>query len=80
MSAKLIDGAAAASEIRERLAKDIEKLKSAGVTPRLAAVQANDNPGSRIYVKHQRKSCEEVGLAYDLVELQIGRASCRERV
>ena len=69
MPAKLIDGAAVASEIKDRLAKEIEELKGSGVTPRLAAVQANDNPGSRIYVKHQRKSCEEVGLAYDLIEL-----------
>ena len=71
MSAKLIDGAAVAAGIREGLAKEIEKLKSDGVTPRLAAVQANDNPGSRMYVKSQRKSCEEVGLAYDLVELPV---------
>ncbi|MHC4253585.1 MAG: bifunctional 5,10-methylenetetrahydrofolate dehydrogenase/5,10-methenyltetrahydrofolate cyclohydrolase [Planctomycetota bacterium] len=71
MPAKLIDGGAVAAGIRENLAKEIETLKGAGVTPRLAAVQANDNPGSRIYVKNQRKSCEEVGLAYDLVELPV---------
>lgn len=69
MPAKLIDGGAVASEIKKRLEAEIKVLESKGVKPRLAAVQANDNPGSRIYVKNQKKSCEEVGLAYDLVEL-----------
>jgi methylenetetrahydrofolate dehydrogenase (NADP+)/methenyltetrahydrofolate cyclohydrolase len=69
MSAKLIDGGAVAEGIRRRLAKEVAELKARGVTPRLAAVQANDNPGSKIYVKNQKKSCEEIGLAYDLIEL-----------
>jgi methylenetetrahydrofolate dehydrogenase (NADP+)/methenyltetrahydrofolate cyclohydrolase len=71
MPAQLIDGKTVAAGITERLAKEIGALKSSGVTPRLAAVQANDNPGSRIYVKNQRKSCEEIGLEYDLVELPV---------
>jgi len=69
MPAQLINGAEVAEAIREQLKKDVEELKSKGVTPRLAAVQANDNAGSKIYVKNQKKSCEEIGLAYDLHEL-----------
>jgi len=69
MAANLIDGAAVAEGILNRLAKELKELKAAGREVRLAAVQANDNPGSRIYVKNQKKSCEEVGLAYDLHEL-----------
>ena len=69
MPAKLIDGAAVAGEILARLRAEVEELKGNGAVPRLAAVQANDNPGSRIYVKNQKKSCEEIGLVYDLVEL-----------
>ncbi len=69
MPAELIDGKVVADGILAELRKEIEEMKSAGKTPRLAAVQANDNPGSRIYVKNQKKSCEDVGIAYDLVEL-----------
>jgi methylenetetrahydrofolate dehydrogenase (NADP+)/methenyltetrahydrofolate cyclohydrolase len=69
MSANLIDGAIVAEQIRNRLTEEVEALKAKGVTPRLAAIQANDNAGSKIYVKNQRASCEEIGLAYDLHEL-----------
>lgn len=69
MSAELIDGVAVAEGIKSDLRKEIEALKSRGTSVRLAAVQANDNPGSRIYVKNQKKSCEEAGLEYVLKEL-----------
>ena len=69
MPAQLIDGKAVADGILDELRREIEQMKASGKTPRLAAVQANDNPGSRIYVKNQKKSCEDVGLAYDLVEM-----------
>lgn len=69
MPAKLIDGGALAEEIRARLGGEVKEMKAKGTVPRLAAVQANDNPGSRIYVKSQRRSCEEIGLAYDLHEM-----------
>jgi methylenetetrahydrofolate dehydrogenase (NADP+)/methenyltetrahydrofolate cyclohydrolase len=69
MPAELIDGKAVADGILSELRAEIAEMKGAGKTPRLAAVQANDNPGSKIYVKNQKKSCEDVGLAYDLHEL-----------
>jgi methylenetetrahydrofolate dehydrogenase (NADP+)/methenyltetrahydrofolate cyclohydrolase len=69
MPAQLIDGGSVAAGIRAELQKEVEALKSKGVTPRLTAMQANDNPGSRIYVKNQKKSCEEIGVAYDLHEM-----------
>jgi methylenetetrahydrofolate dehydrogenase (NADP+)/methenyltetrahydrofolate cyclohydrolase len=77
MPAALIDGASVAAGILGDLKKELEALKGAGVTPRLAAVQANDNPGSRIYVKNQKASCEELGLAYDLVELPADSSQAR---
>jgi len=69
MAARLIDGAAVATSIKERIKKDAADLTKKGTQPHLAAVQANDNPGSRIYVKNQQKSCEEAGIAYDLHEM-----------
>ena len=82
MPAELIDGAAVAAEIKDRLKNEVEEMKAGGAVPRLAAVQANDNPGSRIYIKNQRKSCEEVGIAYDLHELspEAGQAEIESKI
>jgi len=70
MPAKLIDGEALAARIRAELAPDIEAIKKkTGVPPRLASILASDNPGAKVYTRSQAKSCEESGIAYDLVEL-----------
>jgi len=70
MSAKRIDGEALATRIRNELVPEIKAVKGkTGSPPRLASLLASDNPGARVYTRSQAKSCEEVGIAYDLVEL-----------
>ena len=69
MSAEIIDGEAVAKKMQDELKSEVEELKKKGAPVCLAAVQANDNPGSRIYVKRQKASCEGVGIDYRLVEL-----------
>ena len=69
MSAKLLDGEALAGKIKEGLKKEIGELKGKGITPSLAAVQVGENPASRIYIRNQKKSCEEIGINYQLHEL-----------
>jgi methylenetetrahydrofolate dehydrogenase (NADP+)/methenyltetrahydrofolate cyclohydrolase len=69
MSAKIIDGAAVAAEIKERVAADAAKLTKAGKAPHLTAVQVGENPASKIYTNMQAKSCESVGVEYELLNL-----------
>ena len=69
MAAKLLDGEALAGKIKEGLKKEIEELKGKGTTPSLAAVQVGENPASRVYIRNQRKSTEEMGIDYQLHEL-----------
>ena len=69
MVAEMIDGEALARRMQEELKAEVEELKKKGAPVCLAAVQANDNPGSRIYVKSQKASCESIGIEYRLVEL-----------
>jgi len=69
MTAKIIDGEALAKSIQEDLKKEIDSLTSAGKQPHLVAVQVGDNPGSRVYIRNQRKSCEETGIKYTLKQL-----------
>jgi methylenetetrahydrofolate dehydrogenase (NADP+)/methenyltetrahydrofolate cyclohydrolase len=66
MSAKLIDGNKVASDIKQNLKSEVEKLKSGGVTPHLEAVLVGDNAGAKIYAKSQAKACGELGISYKL--------------
>jgi len=69
MAAKIIDGEALAAKVRTQLAKDVEDLKARGVRPKLVALIATENKGARIYASNQAKSCEEIGIAYELCEM-----------
>ncbi|MBM4087437.1 MAG: bifunctional 5,10-methylenetetrahydrofolate dehydrogenase/5,10-methenyltetrahydrofolate cyclohydrolase [Planctomycetes bacterium] len=69
MSAQIIDGDAVAGKIKDALKKDIRELKKAGRGPHLRAVQVGENPASKMYVRGQQRSCEEIGIAYTLDQL-----------
>ena len=69
MAADIIDGNAVAEEINGQVRTNAADLATSGRKVRLVAVQAGENPASRIYTNMQRKSCEDVGIAYDLLEL-----------
>ena len=62
--AAIIDGRAAAADVRERVRTEVAGLAAAtGVTPGLATVLVGDDPASAIYVRRKREACEEVGIA-----------------
>jgi len=69
MAAKIIDGNAVAEKIQGHLRGEIEELKKAGKPCHLVAVQVGDNPGSRVYIGSQKKSCEEMGIKYTLDQM-----------
>jgi methylenetetrahydrofolate dehydrogenase (NADP+)/methenyltetrahydrofolate cyclohydrolase len=69
VSAKLLEGKPIAEAIRAQVNRGVEALKAAGVTPRLVAVLAGDNPGARFYAAAQEKACQEVGIEYELRQL-----------
>ncbi|XP_014661835.1 PREDICTED: C-1-tetrahydrofolate synthase, cytoplasmic-like [Priapulus caudatus] len=64
--AKLIDGQAIASDVREKLALDVQKLKEEcsvpGFAPGLAIVQVGSRSDSNVYVNHKIKAAAEVGI------------------
>jgi methylenetetrahydrofolate dehydrogenase (NADP+)/methenyltetrahydrofolate cyclohydrolase len=62
MPAKLIDGKAISSEIKDQLKARIEQLGEQGKVPGLAAVLVGDNPASQVYVNMKAKECEKVGI------------------
>jgi methylenetetrahydrofolate dehydrogenase (NADP+)/methenyltetrahydrofolate cyclohydrolase len=62
MTAKVIDGRAVASRIKEGLREQIIHLAAIGKLPGLAVVLVGDNPGSRVYVNMKQKACAELGI------------------
>lgn len=70
MSAKLIDGKALASRLREELGQAVESFKqSSGITPHLAAVLVGEDPASAVYVRNKQRACEKAGIQSTLHRL-----------
>jgi methylenetetrahydrofolate dehydrogenase (NADP+)/methenyltetrahydrofolate cyclohydrolase len=62
VSARILDGKAAAAAIRADLRDRVARLHSQGVVPGLGTVLVGDDPGSRSYVRGKHKDCAEVGI------------------
>ncbi len=62
MAATVIDGKRIAAEVRSELRPRLDKLRSLGVVPGLAAVLVGDNLASALYVRSKARACEEMGI------------------
>jgi methylenetetrahydrofolate dehydrogenase (NADP+)/methenyltetrahydrofolate cyclohydrolase len=63
VTARIIDGKAAAQRLRSQYVARVEALRArAGITPGLAVILVGDNPASAIYVNSKIKACESVGM------------------
>ncbi|HSK08323.1 MAG TPA: bifunctional 5,10-methylenetetrahydrofolate dehydrogenase/5,10-methenyltetrahydrofolate cyclohydrolase [Vicinamibacterales bacterium] len=70
MSARVLDGAAVAREIREELRPGIERFTAARRRPPgLGIVLVGEDPASEVYVRNKLKSAAETGLRTDLQRL-----------
>jgi methylenetetrahydrofolate dehydrogenase (NADP+)/methenyltetrahydrofolate cyclohydrolase len=69
MTAKLLDGASVAAAIKEEVAREVAEYAGRGLRPGLAAVLVGDDPGSQIYVSGKVKTCEQLGLYSEKIEL-----------
>lgn len=64
MTAKIIDGKAAAAEVRARVAEIAAKFaRKAGRQPGLATVLVGEDPASAVYVRSKGKATSEAGMA-----------------
>ena len=70
MAAQLIDGRQLAEQVKGDVRRAIAAAMASGAPrPGLAVVKVGDDPASAVYVRGERRACEEVGivsLAYDL--------------
>lgn len=66
MAAKLIDGAKIAKELCASVEERVVKLKANGVYPRIALINASDDPASEIYVSKKEKLAKSLGIKSDV--------------
>ncbi len=62
MVATLIDGKAVASELRQRIAREVAGLAAGGHAPGLAVVLVGEDPASQVYVRSKAKQTVEAGM------------------
>lgn len=67
MSARILEGGPVAEQIKADLKERVAQL--GGTAPKLVALMAGENAGARAYAKMQAKSCEEIGIDYELREV-----------
>lgn len=68
---KLIDGKKIASEIKQEIAKDVQKLKVEGKKiPHLAAILVGNDGSSETYVANKVRDCGEVGFKSTLLRFE----------
>jgi methylenetetrahydrofolate dehydrogenase (NADP+)/methenyltetrahydrofolate cyclohydrolase len=69
MTAKILDGASVAKSIKEEVAAEVAEQAKRGLRPGLAAVLVGNDPASQIYVSSKVKTCEQLGLYSEKIEL-----------
>jgi methylenetetrahydrofolate dehydrogenase (NADP+)/methenyltetrahydrofolate cyclohydrolase len=63
MNDNVIDGRAVATEVKERVAREVaEWVDGGGDQPGLATILVGDDPASHVYVRNKRKATEEAGM------------------
>lgn len=63
MTARILDGAAIARQIRDEVRTEaLAFVQAGGIRPGLGALLVGDDPASHIYVSSKTKACEELGL------------------
>lgn len=60
--AKIIDGKAISTEIKNELKEKVAVYKAQGVEITLAVVKVGNDPASAVYVRNKEKACEYVGI------------------
>jgi methylenetetrahydrofolate dehydrogenase (NADP+)/methenyltetrahydrofolate cyclohydrolase len=66
VTARVLDGKAAARDIYERIAADVAaRISRGGSRPKLATVLVGDDPGSALYVRMKQANAKKVGIDSD---------------
>lgn len=78
MTAHILDGEKAATEVKSELVERIAALKQRGITPGLATVLVGEDPPSHAYVRMKHRDAAALGLAS--VERQLPAETSQEEL
>ena len=65
MPHKIIDGKKHAQVVKDDVRARVARLKELGWHPRLVSVDIGESPAVLLFIKNQRRACEEVGIEYE---------------
>jgi len=70
MSARLLEGKKFATQIKDMVKQEVQLLAEVhGITPGLAVIIVGENPASKVYVANKHKSCTEIGMYSEVVQM-----------
>ncbi len=69
MAARILDGAALATEVRARVTSDVAYHTTHHGPVKLVAVLVGADPAGQLYADRQRSLCVKTGVQYELIEL-----------
>lgn len=78
MSARLIDGKAAAARVLSEVTADVQALKARGIAPALAVILVGQDPASQVYVRNKILRAEECGIRS--LEFRLPSDTCEARL
>lgn len=74
MTARILEGKAFAEKLRAEAREKVLTLRDCGVTPGLAVIIVGEDPASKVYVRNKHRSCEELGIYSEVIELPASAA------
>jgi methylenetetrahydrofolate dehydrogenase (NADP+)/methenyltetrahydrofolate cyclohydrolase len=69
MTARILDGKAAAAAVRADVRAKVDLLRARGVAPSLAVVLVGEDPASQVYVRNKDKAAQEAGFLVRTIRL-----------
>ncbi len=77
--AEIIDGKAFAAGLRQRIGREVARLKAEhGITPGLAVVLVGEDPASQVYVRNKGRQTREAGMKSE--EIRLPATATQEEV
>ncbi len=67
--ATIIDGKSLAQKLKEEMKTEIAQMKQRGIFPKLVVILVGNNSASEVYVRNKHKSCLEVGIESEVINL-----------
>lgn len=65
MPHKIIDGRKHAEVVKDEVRTRVAGLKALGWQPRLVSIDIGDSPAAALFIKNQKRACEEVNIEYE---------------